>query len=213
MKCEICNKEAYTRTRKNKYKKILCHSHYSQMRYYGKILKRTIKDLNEIVLYDDYAEIVIYNYKCNEVARTKIDIEEIEKCKIHKWSMYITQQKGIYIAKKSKENKSIYLHRYIMRCPSNKVVDHINHDTLDNRKRNMRIITHQQNIMNQKLNKNNTSGHTGVYLYKGKWLSIITVNGKQIRLGYYENKEEAVKARKEAEKKYFGEYRYKGGIT
>ena len=45
---------------------------------------------------------------------------------------------------------------------------------------------------------------------RNKWIAQITVNYKNIHLGRYENIEDAIKARKEAEVKYFGEYRYKG---
>ena len=60
---------------------------------------------------------------------------------------------------------------------------------------------------------NNTSGITGVYWKKdrNKWGARIVVNGKCIYLGYFANKEDAIKIRKEAEIKYFGEYRFKGG--
>ena len=64
--------------------------------------------------------------------------------------------------------------------------------------------------MNKGLQKNNNSGVTGVSWHKRDniWEARITLNKKQIYLGRFENFEDAIKARKEAEEKYFGEYAY-----
>ncbi|HAU85878.1 MAG TPA: hypothetical protein DCW90_10350, partial [Lachnospiraceae bacterium] len=68
--------------------------------------------------------------------------------------------------------------------------------------------TTQQNAMNRAFMSNNTSGIIGVYWSKAnaKWRAVIGFDGKKIHLGYYENKEEAIKIRLQAEKKYFGEF-------
>ena len=113
-------------------------------------------------------------------------------------------------------NEVIHLHRLIMGVTDPKTqVDHINHPSkpqhkIDNRKSNLRLVTNQQNQMNNALSKNNTSGKTGVSWNKSKmkWEAYIFVNKKKINLGSYSDKEEAIKVREEAEKKYFGEYRY-----
>ena len=55
----------------------LCLKHYHQLKRYGKFLDhnpRNRSDLNEIIKYDDYAEVVLYNYHSVEIARTKIDV-------------------------------------------------------------------------------------------------------------------------------------------
>lgn len=99
------------------------------------------------------------------------------------------------------------LHRAIMGSPKGKVIDHINRNTLDNRKCNLRICTIQENLRNQK-RPNNKTGTTGVSIikyWKGKigYEANIVVNYKKIYLGFYKNIEDAVKARKEAERKYY----------
>lgn len=108
--------------------------------------------------------------------------------------------------------KVIALHRFIMNCPDNMVVDHIGGiDTrYDNRKLNLRIVTQQQNTMNCQISKNNTSGVTGVYWHKSakKWAASIKINRKPIHLGLFEDVNDAIIARKQAEEKYFGEYSY-----
>ena len=88
-------------------------------------------------------------------------------------------------------------------------VDHINHDTSDNRKCNLRLTTHVQNLRNTKRYKNNTSGIIGITILKnGKYNAHISNNGKTINLGNYDNLEDAIIARKKGEDKYFGEYSY-----
>jgi hypothetical protein len=79
---------------------------------------------------------------------------------------------------------------------------------LNNRKINLRNCTIQQNNMNLSLGKNNTSGVIGVCWHSqaNKWRAYIMLNRKQISLGVFDDFEEAVTVRKDAEKKYFGEF-------
>lgn len=93
-----------------------------------------------------------------------------------------------------------------------KSIDHINGIRDDNRIDNLRSCTTSQNKMNTKSYANNTSGHKGVYFlgekHKNKWIVKIGVKGKSIYIGIYNCIEEAAKARKLAEKKYFKEWAY-----
>ena len=86
--------------------------------------------------------------------------------------------------------------------------DHINRRRYDNRRENLRTATQSENGKNRSLQKNNTSGITGVGWMKqmSKWRSRITVENQQIMLGCFDNKEDAIKARLNAEVKYFGEF-------
>lgn len=88
------------------------------------------------------------------------------------------------------------LHRWIVNAPKNKIVDHINHNPLDNRRSNLRICTYFKNNANT---LSNTSGVTGVSFRKDikKWAARITINQKQIHLGFYKDKQEAAKVREE----------------
>lgn len=107
---------------------------------------------------------------------------------------------------------AISLHRLIMNCKHDDglYVDHINHNKLDCRRCNLRIVTNQQNSMNASKRSDNTSGVTGVTFCKdrNKWNAQIMLGYKMINLGYYNSFEDAVKVRKEAEDKYFGEHSY-----
>jgi len=82
------------------------------------------------------------------------------------------------------------------------IMDHINGDKSDDRWCNLREVTNAENMRNRPKNKNNKSGVTGVRWYKGsmKWRAEIRVEGKSLYLGSYDTKEEAIAARKEAEK-------------
>ncbi len=82
-------------------------------------------------------------------------------------------------------------------CPEGYEVDHISLDTLDNRSCNLRIVTHQQNQINHSLQRNNSSGVSGVDFYprNEKYRARIKVSQQEIHLGYYDDFEEAVQAR------------------
>ena len=56
----------------------LCNKHYKQNRKFGYIPKRNRTDLNEIIEYDTYAEIILYNKQCEEIGRALIDLDDIE---------------------------------------------------------------------------------------------------------------------------------------
>jgi len=87
-------------------------------------------------------------------------------------------------------------------------VDHINGNRLDNRISNLRLATNTQNSRNANISKNNTSGVTGVTYYTAaqKWMAQIMVDRKNVYLGIFLAKEDAIKARKQAEDSYFGQF-------
>lgn len=197
-KCKVDGCERYSRA--NGY----CMRHYRQIRDSGKIKEinpnRTMLDKNEIIKYKDYAEIILYDSNCYEKNRALIDIEDIEKIKDIKWNC----AEDLHI-----HNDDIWLHRLIMNCNDNNlVVDHINHNPLDNRKSNLRICTPQENGMNNSLSISNTTGIIGLYYNEKRntWQPNITVNQKVIVLGEFNNKDDAIKERLKAEVYYMKEF-------
>lgn len=182
------------------YSKGYCKKHYQQLKRYGHVLERTTHDKNEMIDCGDYAEMILYNNKGEEVARTLIDLEYVDILKSHKW--YLNNNGYVY------NNKIGKLHRYIMNPSDDLVVDHINRNPLDNRRDNLRICTQHDNCLNRSVYCNNTSGVQGVCWDKNtnKWKVQIMVNGKLTHIGGYNTLEEATEARRQAEIEYFGEF-------
>lgn len=100
------------------------------------------------------------------------------------------------------------LHDYLFEHRPGYEIDHINLDTFDNRRCNIRYCTHQQNQMNQPLQKNNTSGVSGVSYYppRRKFRARIKICQQEIHLGYFDTFEDAVKARNIGMLCMFGQY-------
>ena len=87
------------------------------------------------------------------------------------------------------------------------VVDHINHNVVDNTRKNLRICSRKQNSYNTSLSKNNTSGFNGVSKMKnGKYRAYINQDYRQIHLGFYDTAEDAKKARDKASIEKYGEF-------
>jgi HNH endonuclease/AP2 domain len=100
-----------------------------------------------------------------------------------------------------RDSKKLYIHRAILAAGANEKVDHINGDTLDNRRSNLRITTSQGNAQNRAKVRTYkkmppTCPYKGVTRIKatGKYKAYIRLNGKQIHLGYFVDPVEAAKA-------------------
>jgi len=137
------------------------------------------------------------------------DLEDYEKIKEYCWlysNGYVIS--NLYLG--NSNSKCVTLSRLLMEAPEGYVVDHINHDKRDNRKINLRIVTVSQNGMNMIPPQDKEYECRGIeYNSKvEKWVSRITVNNKRISLGYFNILEDAITTRKEAEEKYYGEYKY-----
>ena len=102
---------------------------------------------NQIMKKELYAELIIRSMRYG-IKHIVIDLEDAEKCKNYKWFLSFDEILNSFYVKTSKYPYS--LHRVIMDCPKGFVVDHINHNTLDNRKENLRICTHAENMKNRK---------------------------------------------------------------
>ena len=100
------------------------------------------------------------------------------------------------------------MHRVLLNAPKGLQVDHINHDTLDNRKENLRLVTADQNNCNLRTRSGSLSGFKGVSFHKriGKFQARIQLAGREIYLGYFTNAEEASEVYKKAAVKYHGEF-------
>lgn len=174
--CPICGKAFHSSHKDAKYCSIKCKS------------LAMIKS-NTIVQKESYAELIIESKKWGTKVAL-IDIEDIEKCSKLTWQIKYSKITNCFYVVSSKCNKKeVKLHRYLMDCPDNLVVDHINHEPLDNRKQNLRIITDTGNAYNQMKKKTGKSGFNGI---------VKTKNGKfkalhgDTSLGVYKTIEEAI---------------------
>jgi hypothetical protein len=137
-----------------------------------------------------------------------VDPEDFEKLNSLKW--YAGQARDRFYACRTDVNqKRIYLHRFLLNIQDPKIfVDHINGNTLDNRKSNLRLCNNSENLYNRKQNKRNKSGYKGVHLNKNTnlWQAKITVDRKTVYIGEYKSVELAAQAYNTAAKKYFKEF-------
>jgi hypothetical protein len=103
----------------------------------------------------------------------------------------------------------IYMHRLIMDAPEGMEVDHISGNGLDNRRGNLRICTHAQNLANQRTQRRSKySPYKGVTFERrnGKWLAQTKVMQEHINLGRYDSDTDAAAVYNEAARLFFGDY-------
>ena len=135
-----------------------------------------------------------------------VDNKEYDALSKFKWHA-VNYSGNYYAARKSPtiNNKRhiIYMHRAILGLEHGDglIADHINRITLDNRSNNLRVVSKSENNRNNNGHSHNTSGYTGVCWENkhAKWRAYIKVANKAIHLGYYDDIEDAVKARKQGE--------------
>jgi NTP pyrophosphatase (non-canonical NTP hydrolase) len=136
------------------------------------------------------------------------DFEEMNKFKWHYAGGYARRNKKLSSGKRGME----FLHRLVAKTPENMYTDHINGNTLDNRRSNLRNVTRSQNAKNARKKAESTSKYKGVSYFKrdadsiGKWMAKIQVDGEVKKLGYFNSEIEAAIAYNDAAKKHHGEY-------
>lgn len=139
-----------------------------------------------------------------------IDDEDAELLEKYKWHVVIKTdtpylQTSIKIDGKK---RTLQLSREILNAPKDRLVDHIDGNTLDNRRNNLRLADKRTNAQNMRPNINTTSKYKGVSWDKQrmKWRAVIFHNGKQIMLGRFIDEIVAAKTYDEYALKYFGEF-------
>lgn len=132
-----------------------------------------------------------------------VDDSDYAKLAVYSWVF-----NGRYASRKSSDNRTVYMHREILKASDNLEVDHINGNCLDNRRSNLRLANHQQNMRNQKPIKGKSSQYKGVSWDKShnRWQSYIHINDYKKHIGYFKDEIQAARAYDAEAIKLFGEY-------
>lgn len=140
-----------------------------------------------------------------------VDDEDFEYLNQWRWCIRWSKNTQSYYAMRTEYKpfqKTIYMHRVIVNTPKGLECDHINHDTLDNQKHNLRNITHSQNMMNRRTQSNNKLGVKGVFKYGSVFRAQVRKDGKIVFDKTFTALGDAIVAHDDAIKKYHGEFTY-----
>lgn len=142
-------------------------------------------------------------YTSNTNEEFYFDLEDYDLIKRYYWHKSIGGYLMACGRPELNDKKHVKLHKLVVNYT---IVDHYNRNKLDNRKKNLKDATIEGNNRNRPIFKNNISGIMGLNYYKHRksWKASLSLNGESIFLGYYKNKDDAIKARLEGEIKYFG---------
>jgi hypothetical protein len=137
------------------------------------------------------------------------DLEDYEKIKDICW---MENNEGYIVGRRPGTNIFIRMHNLVTGFP---YVDHIKHKPNDNRKSQLRLANDKYNSRNRSKPVNNASGYKGVCwkTREQKWRAYITVNGNHIELGMYDDINDAIKARKNADEYYYKEWSYENSMN
>lgn len=162
---------------------------------------RSCGDCHKVVSEDGY-----FRYICHNGQSFKFSIEDYETIVQHRWHVFNCT--GHKYAARRDGNKYVLLSHVLVKPTSMQYVDHINGDTLDYRRSNLRMADSEKNTWNNALRKDNLSGYKGVHYSKanGKFYVSINYHKEKVRLGCYNTPEDAAGAYDEAARFYFGEF-------
>ena len=162
--------------------------------------ERTPLPGTEFIKRDSFYELKIVSKAYGEV-NALVDAEDLDRVMQYRWHV-----NSEFYASAKINGVQTRMHRFIMNAPSNKIVDHKNHDTLDNRKSNLRICDKNGNCQNARKLKPASSKYKGVRKRGNAYETRIRYNNKNIYVGYFKSEIEAAKAYDLVAIKYHGEY-------
>jgi len=135
--------------------------------------------------------------------KTLVDDDIYKLVRNRKWRLNMNGY-AVWTSSKNGKNIHVYLHRLANNTLPSFDTDHKNRNKLDNRRCNLRSVTHSQNCMNSRVRSDGVSKYKGVYWKKetSKWGAKINLNYKQIHLGYFKCEDDAAHAYNQGAKKY-----------
>jgi hypothetical protein len=159
--------------------------------------------------------------QCTKGRVAIVSDEDYELLNKFRWQGSVYPQ--VALRRRNGKTTTVSMHTFILRGPSELVIDHINGDTYDNRRENLRLVTHQQNMTNSKKHKitphNPYKGvHAANYVRYGlplgkrgkkrqdPWKASICIEGKNYLIGKFKTAEEAAEAYDRAALEAFGDY-------
>ena len=155
----------------------MCRLHKTQIKNHGHVVRPFVpkKEPSQIIRLNDHAEIVLCDRAGVERARAMIDLEDIPKVEHLRWN-----GNGSYENKRRlyPTSNRVLLHHLVMgteKITGKLVVDHIDRNTLNCQKTNLRIVPSIINARNQKIRSTNTCGCNGVRYTQKKWVASIAI--------------------------------------
>lgn len=151
-----------------------------------------------------------------ELTRGKVALvsdDDLERISLHKWNAAWNPKTRSFYAQSNtpdgkRRQRTLIMHREIMRATVGQFVDHINRNTLDNRRENLRLCSFAENLRNRNLQSNNTSGFKGVKRHAqcDRWMATVSLNGVRRYLGLFKDPVEAARAYDREAKILHGEF-------
>lgn len=152
---------------------------------------------NEVTYVDDDTSAIVVVRNNGDRFEVFVDTADVNVLHANCNTVHVDNYRGVFYAKAwTKDGERVWLHRYLINPPDDLVVDHINRNPLDNRRRNLRAVTKGENNRNAGTPRTNTSGFKWVSFQKdaGKYRGRFTYHGKKYSAGLFDSPEEAYQA-------------------
>jgi hypothetical protein len=135
-----------------------------------------------------------------------VDRQDYESLSRYKWTSF--KSRSTWYAYRKQGKKTVFMHRQILRVKPGQLVDHVDHDGLNNTRSNLRVCLPFQNLGNSRIATHNKSGFKGVRFSKNRWEANLSVENKGVYLGRFVTPELAAAAYDSAAIKRFGQFAF-----